>query len=50
MTAPTPTANIITNLHGALHGTVIFEGQTSMVDGNRPIGQPFTGIGTIIMP
>jgi hypothetical protein len=48
MTAPTPTANITTDLHGVLHGTGIFEGQTLMVDGNKPIVQPFTGTETII--
>ena len=42
------TANYAFNdLHGVLQGP---DGQTLMLDGSKPIGQPFTWTGTIIMP
>jgi hypothetical protein len=46
--APTPTANIMTDLHGVLQGTGVFEGQTIQLEGSRPTGQPFTWTGTIL--
>ena len=50
MYAPLPNVNVLTGLHGVLHGTGIFEGQTLMLQGARPLGQPFTWTGTIIIP
>ncbi len=49
MIALSPTANIMTGAHGVLHGTGIFEGQTVILRGERPQGQPFTWTGTILM-
>jgi hypothetical protein len=52
MTAVSPTAPaILSEIHGVLHGTGIFEGQTMRIeDGARPLGQPLTVTGTIIIP
>ena len=53
LTAPPFTNNPMAysqDLHGVLHGTGDFEGQTAMFDGTKPAGQPFTWTGTIIIP
>jgi hypothetical protein len=42
------TSNIMSDMHGVLHGSGAFEGQTLIMEGSRPAGQPFTWIGTII--
>jgi hypothetical protein len=50
MTALSLTANIMSDMHGVLHGSGAFEGQTLKLEGSRPAGQPFTWTGTIIIP
>lgn len=44
-----PTAYSSPNLCGILKGTGIFEGETAVFSGTRPLGQPFSWTGTIIM-
>jgi hypothetical protein len=39
-----------TDLHGVFQGTGDFKGQTIILNGNKPSGQPFTWTGTIIIP
>lgn len=42
--------NYAYTLHGVLQGTGDFEGQTATFDGTKPVGQPFTWTGIIIVP
>jgi len=43
-----PTAYAYNNLHGTFYGTGTFEGQTLILQGAKPVGQPFSFTGVIV--
>jgi len=45
-----PGMNAFVDCHGVLHGTGEFEGQIIQIAGEKPVGQPFTWTGTIVIP
>jgi hypothetical protein len=43
------TAYADTDCHGILVGSGVFKGQTAIFDGSKPVGQPFSWTGIIVM-